>query len=61
MTLQEAIDHCYDKANELKACECAKEHLQLARWLEELIGLRKENKRLNEEVDALKQDLGLFL
>lgn len=35
MTLDEAIHHCYDVAN--KGCdECAEEHLQLAKLLEEL-------------------------
>lgn len=35
MALDEAIQHCYDVAN--KGCdECAEEHLQLAKWLEEL-------------------------
>lgn len=36
MTLDEAIEHCYEKANEISKCECSKEHLQLAQWLEEL-------------------------
>ena len=43
MTLDEAIQHCYDVGNKNKVCdaECAKEHLQLAKWLEELKGYRK--------------------
>ena len=51
MTIEEAILHCYEKANDLKneaehllkdsidykpCLECAKEHEQLAKWLEEL-------------------------
>ena len=39
MTLDEAIKHARDKANEQKchSCKkCAEEHEQLARWLEEL-------------------------
>ena len=39
MTLDEAIQHCYEKA---RGCDaCANEHLQLALWLEELKLLRK--------------------
>ena len=42
MTLDEAIQYCYDVVNTNKVCgECAKEHLQLAKWLEELKGYRK--------------------
>lgn len=56
MTLDEAIKHCKEKAEEIwKAneempndcklseglCECANEHEQLADWLEELQYLRK--------------------
>ena len=58
MTLDEAIHHCYEQAKALsddnKSCECAKEHIQLAMWLEELKRLRKEN-------TALIKDLGQFL
>lgn len=47
MTLDEAIQHAKDVAqNEKcdKSCnlECAKEHEQLANWLEELKKLRQE-------------------
>lgn len=57
MTLDEAIDHCENKARELKEaplkrrmdlvevadCEqCAEEHEQLAKWLKELKGYRNE-------------------
>lgn len=63
MTLREAIDHCYEKANELKkqCCECANEHLQLARWLEELDGLRRQTKEMQREIDSLRRDLGQFM
>ena len=45
MTLDEAIQHCYDVAN--KGCdECAEEHLQLAKWLEEIKQENAELKRL---------------
>lgn len=47
MTLDEAIQHCYDVAN--KGCdECAEEHLQLAKWLEELKRHRKF--RVNKDI-----------
>lgn len=56
MTLDEAIKHCRDKAEELKdeaesydeakdgrvCLECAKEHEQLAEWLEELQEYRRK-------------------
>ena len=57
MTLDEAIDHCEKKAQELREaplkrrmdlveladCEqCAEEHEQLAKWLKELKGYRNE-------------------
>ena len=44
MTIEEAIAHCYDVANgkDNQCDECRQEHLQLAKWLEELITLRKE-------------------
>ena len=35
MTLDEAIKHCYEVADR-KCDDCGKEHLQLAKWLEEL-------------------------
>lgn len=39
MTLQEAINHAKEKANSLKNCECAEDHLQLAEWLTDLLNL----------------------
>ncbi|WP_276954306.1 hypothetical protein [Helicobacter rodentium] len=47
MTLDEAITHALEKANELKNCECAKEHLQLAEWLKELKFLREKTSEKN--------------
>lgn len=35
-TLDEAILHCYEKAGQMPLCDCSKEHIQLAQWLEEL-------------------------
>lgn len=43
MELEEAIDHAKQKAKELGDCECAKDHLQLAEWLEELKLMRSVN------------------
>ena len=37
MSLEEAIKHCEEKAKELSCSECAKQHLQLAIWLKELL------------------------
>ncbi len=39
MTLEEAITHAEQKAQELGACSCADEHRQLAQWLTLLSGL----------------------
>ena len=35
-TLDEAILHCYEQASKMPLCDCSKEHIQLAQWLEEL-------------------------
>ena len=40
MNLDEAITSATETANELKGCECGKDHLQLAKWLKELKELR---------------------
>lgn len=47
MTLDEAIEHCEEKAK----CgdSCGMEHKQLAEWLKELMNLRNEVDRLKEE------------
>ena len=53
--LDAAIEHCYEVAMEQTnlGCEgCARDHIQLARWLEELKRLRRDN-------TALMGDLGL--
>ena len=41
MTLDKAIEHCYEKASKMPLCDCAKEHIQLAQWLEELKAYRE--------------------
>lgn len=42
MTLDEAINHCEEKARDCS--ECAKEHEQLAQWLKELKQLKSQVK-----------------
>ena len=42
LTLNEAIEHCYEKTD---CSECGQQHEQLAKWLEEL----KEYKDLEEQ------------
>lgn len=53
MTLEEAIQHCYEVAERLRKdnpCNsCAAEHEQLAHWLEEL-------KKLRVECDGLRSN-----
>lgn len=56
MTLEEAIKHCYDVYNRLKAqdnedCECAEEHKQLAEWLSELKSRRENERPKGEWID----------
>jgi hypothetical protein len=43
MTLEEAIIHCEDVANDRAGCceDCAEEHRQLAEWLKELRAFRE--------------------
>lgn len=54
--LTEAIEHCYDVAN--GTCgECGKEHLQLAKWLEEL----KAYKSTGLEPEEIKQAYDMYL
>ncbi len=42
MSLDDAIKHAREKAKELGCTPCAKEHEQLAEWLQELKELRKK-------------------
>lgn len=47
MTLDDAIEHAREAGNRMLSenpdCSCGKEHLQLAKWLEELRNLRNAN------------------
>jgi len=51
MKLVDAIKHAKATAEKNKDNKCGKEHLQLASWLEELLKLRKENKKLKNKLD----------
>ena len=53
MTLDEAIKHCEEVAeqNEEQSCkECANEHRQLAEWLRELEAYRKAENEIEQEL-----------
>ena len=50
MTIDEAIKHAEDKANELECSECGKEHKQLAEWLKELKEYKKQLFKLDDTV-----------
>lgn len=59
MTIDEAIEHA-----EEKACgngQCAKDHAQLADWLNELKLLRVENAKLRELVRQMYPEAKAFL
>ena len=75
MTLDEAIKHCHEKAEEIwKAneemptdcklsedlCECANEHEQLAAWLEELAE-RREADRWISVSERLPEESNFYL
>ena len=55
MTLQEAIEHCEEKAK--GDSECAKDHAQLAEWLKELETRRQEEERRNERSGFLSRGI----
>lgn len=42
MTLEQAIEHAVEVANEASCDKCKSEHLQLAAWLQELQKYREE-------------------
>ena len=56
MTVDEAIQHCYDVANKL-CDECGEEHLQLAKWLEELKRIKQENTKLKRLLKLAVEDM----
>jgi hypothetical protein len=49
MTLDEAIEHCEEKAQ--CGTDCRMEHKQLAEWLKELKTLRKKVEDLEENLE----------
>ena len=49
MTLDEAIQHCEEKAQ--CGTDCGMEHKQLADWLKELKSLRKKVEDLEEKLE----------
>lgn len=52
MELNQAIEHAKKVATRKNVCsECRDEHMQLAKWLEELVKLRSEIKQLNLEIE----------
>lgn len=60
MTLNEAIYHAKQKAIELGCCDCAKEHKQLAEWLEELKEYKKQVFKLGDVVYWYDDDYRYF-
>ena len=57
MTLDEAIDHAKNMGEKMtlqcKTCACGQEHLQLAKWLEELKRYRKTYGSFPESSDYI--------
>jgi uncharacterized coiled-coil DUF342 family protein len=61
MKIEEAIEHCYEIAKDNEQCkECKNSHLQLARWLEELVDLRKLLNSLIETDNGVKVESNIF-
>lgn len=54
ISIDEAIEHCYEVADR-KCDDCGKEHLQLAKWLEELKESRETINRQKAENESLKE------
>jgi hypothetical protein len=50
MNIEEAIKHCNEVASKHKKDNelCSREHLQLAKWLEELNKYKRMNQRRNK-------------
>ena len=57
MTLDEAIDHCLERANQ-DCSSCADEHLQLAEWLIELKDLHKNAQVVDNNTQKMYVDSG---
>ncbi len=55
-TLEETILHCYEKASQMSLCDCAKEHIQLAQWLEELKAYREAVKWVERHDEELSDN-----
>ena len=55
-TLDEAILHCYEKAGQMPLCDCSKEHIQLAQWLEELRAYREVVKWVERHDEELSDN-----
>ena len=51
MTLEEVIEHCKQKAEELSICnkDCSLEHKQLFIWRSELKAIKEKSKRLKQQ------------
>ena len=56
MTIEEAIEHCKDIANDVK-CEkgCSAQHNQLSEWLLELVSLREKYKYALADIQNIKK------
>lgn len=52
MKIEEAVEHCYNTAvsDSCGSEDCKRDHLQLAKWLKELIAIRAFFKANNMEV-----------
>lgn len=50
MTLDEAIKHCWEIAQNTTCADCRDEHIQLAGWLLELKGRRKKSNDVLEKI-----------
>ena len=57
MTLDEAINHCLERANQ-DCSSCADEHLQLAEWLIELKDLHKNAQVVDNNTQKMYVDSG---
>ena len=62
MTLDEAVEHCYEVANSTPCNEsqkkCNAEHLQLAKWLDELREYRASDNPIQKQ---FKMRVGSFI